>query len=124
MDSNYFIAELNAMKAHIERLIREAAQAQAEEASRPPQGQAGQHTPAPPPSEIRDPLAKSMADLVTPKQLGLIRALAHEAALDPDEECQAEFRCKAEDLSKRAASSFIDHLKNRVTEFAQPRKAS
>jgi hypothetical protein len=124
LDYNYFIAEMNAVKANVERLIREAEQAQAEEATKPPRGQPSQHPPAPQPSEIRDPLAKSMADLVTPKQLGLIRALAHEAALDPDEECQAEFRCKTEDLSKRAASSFIDHLKNKVTEFAQPRKVS
>src|SRR2546421_455329 len=35
----------------------------------------------------RDPLAQSMADLVTPKQLGMIRALAREAHLDADEEC-------------------------------------
>ena len=59
----------------------------------------------------RDPLAKSMADLVTPKQLGMIRALAREAGVDVDEECQNVLRCKADELSKRAASSFIDHLK-------------
>lgn len=59
----------------------------------------------------RDPLAKSTADLVTPKQLGMIRALAREAGVDPDEECQSFLNCKTEALSKRAASSFIDHLK-------------
>jgi hypothetical protein len=59
----------------------------------------------------RDPLAKSMADLVTPKQLGMIRALAREAHLDADEECQQVLRCRTEELSKKAASSFIDHLK-------------
>jgi hypothetical protein len=59
----------------------------------------------------RDPLAKSMADLVTPKQLGMIRALAREAGVDPDEECQSAMRVRTEELSKRAASSFIDHLK-------------
>ena len=59
----------------------------------------------------RDPLAKSMADLVTPKQLGMIRALAREAGVDPDEESQAVMRVRTEELSKRAASSFIDHLK-------------
>ncbi len=59
----------------------------------------------------RDPLAKSMADLVTPKQLGMIRALAREAHVDADEECQATLRCRTEELSKKAASSFIDHLK-------------
>ncbi|HYN85098.1 MAG TPA: Rad52/Rad22 family DNA repair protein [Pyrinomonadaceae bacterium] len=59
----------------------------------------------------RDPLAKSMADLVTPKQLGMIRALAREAGVDVEEECQTALRCRTEELSKRAASSFIDHLK-------------
>ncbi|HEX8178101.1 MAG TPA: Rad52/Rad22 family DNA repair protein [Pyrinomonadaceae bacterium] len=59
----------------------------------------------------RDPLAKSMADLVTPKQLGMIRALAREAHVDADEECQQTLRCRTEELSKKAASSFIDHLK-------------
>ena len=59
----------------------------------------------------RDPLAKSMADLVTPKQLGMIRALAREAGVDPDEECQQQMRCRTEELSKKAASALIDHLK-------------
>ncbi len=59
----------------------------------------------------RDPLAKSMADLVTPKQLGMIRALAREAGVDMDEECQSVMRVRTEELSKRAASTFIDHLK-------------
>lgn len=59
----------------------------------------------------KDPLAKSMADLVTPKQLGMIRALAREANVDPDEESQSIMRVRTEELSKRAASSFIDHLK-------------
>jgi len=59
----------------------------------------------------RDPLAKSMGDLVTPKQLGMIRALAREAGVDPDEESQSVMRVRTEELSKRAASSFIDHLK-------------
>jgi len=60
----------------------------------------------------RDPLAKSMGDLVTPKQLGMIRALAREAGVDVEEECQQALRCRTEELSKKAASSFIDHLKN------------
>ena len=59
----------------------------------------------------RDPQAKSMADLVTPKQLGMIRALAREAGVDPDEECRQQTRLRTEELSKRAASVFIDHLK-------------
>jgi len=60
----------------------------------------------------RDPLAKSMTDLVTPKQLGMIRALAREAGVEADEECQQVLRVRTEELSKKAASSFIDHLKS------------
>ncbi|HEY9286197.1 MAG TPA: Rad52/Rad22 family DNA repair protein [Pyrinomonadaceae bacterium] len=72
----------------------------------------------------RDPLAKSMTDLVTPKQLGMIRALAREAGVDADEECQQALRVRTEELSKKAASSFIDHLKG-LQQGAQPmRRAS
>jgi hypothetical protein len=59
-----------------------------------------------------DPVAKSVATLVTPKQLGMIRALAREAGVDYEVECEAQLKCKADELSKRAASAFIDYLKN------------
>jgi hypothetical protein len=66
----------------------------------------------------RDPLAKSMNDLVTPKQLGMIRAIGREIGVDVEEECQTVLRCKTDELSKRAASSFIDHLKGLQHEAA------
>jgi hypothetical protein len=72
----------------------------------------------------RDPLAKSMADLVTPKQLGMIRGLSNEIGVDADEECMQVLQCKTEELSKRAASSFIDHLKNASCEAGVMRRAS
>ena len=72
----------------------------------------------------RDPLAKSMADLVTPKQLGMIRAIGREIGVDVEEECQTVLRCKTDELSKRAASSFIDHLKGLQGEAGQMRRAS
>lgn len=73
----------------------------------------------------RDPVAKSMADLVTPKQLGMIRALAREAGVDVEEECRNTLRCGTDELSKRAASSFIDHLKGLTQEReTQIRRAS
>jgi len=72
----------------------------------------------------RDPLAKSMSDLVTPKQLGMIRALAREAGIDADEECRQLLRCGTEELSKRAASSFIDHLKGLQSAQQPMRRAS
>jgi hypothetical protein len=59
----------------------------------------------------QDPLAKGTGDLVTPKQLGMIRALAREAGVNAERECFSLLCCKPEDLSKRAASSLIDYLK-------------
>jgi hypothetical protein len=75
-------------------------------------------------SYLRDPLAKSMADLVTPKQLGMIRALSRGAGVDAEEECQKVLRCRTDELSKRAASSLIDHLKNLQGESGDMRRAS
>jgi hypothetical protein len=57
-----------------------------------------------------NPIAKSLGDLVTAKQLGMIRALAREAGVDVEEECQTVLNCKTDELSKKAASSFISHL--------------
>jgi predicted nucleic acid-binding Zn finger protein len=66
----------------------------------------------------RNPLARSVGELATPKQLGMIRALSRELSLDPDEECRRVLNldCRIEELSRRAASSFIDHLKRQQEE--------
>jgi hypothetical protein len=58
----------------------------------------------------RNPVAKSMAELVTPKQLGLLRARSREVGVDAEEECQRVLGCKPDELSKKAASSFIEYL--------------
>jgi hypothetical protein len=57
-----------------------------------------------------DPVAKSLSDMVTTKQLGMIRAICRENNLDPEEECITAIKCKVNELSRRAASAFIDHL--------------
>ena len=57
-----------------------------------------------------NPVAKSLADLVTPKQLGMIRALGRETSVDTDQECETVMSCKTDELSKKAASAFIQHL--------------
>jgi len=57
-----------------------------------------------------EPVAAGLGDLVTAKQLGMIRAIAREAGVDPEEECMQLLNCSTSELSKRAASSFIDHL--------------
>ncbi|MFN6963341.1 MAG: Rad52/Rad22 family DNA repair protein [Pyrinomonadaceae bacterium] len=57
-----------------------------------------------------DPVAKNLADLVTAKQLGMIRAIAREMRINADEECQSVMNCRTDELSKKAASEFIKHL--------------
>jgi hypothetical protein len=59
-----------------------------------------------------DPIARSLGDLVTAKQLGMIRAIAREINIDPDEECNTVMRCSTDELTKRAASSLIQHLQD------------
>jgi hypothetical protein len=71
-----------------------------------------------------NPIAKSLSDLVTAKQLGMIRAIAREIGVDADEECKNAMQCKTDELSKKAASSFIQHLqdlqKNNDVQIQQP----
>lgn len=59
-----------------------------------------------------NPIARSLSDLVTAKQLGMIRALSREIGIDADEESNTVMECKTDELSKRAASSFIQHLQD------------
>jgi hypothetical protein len=68
------------------------------------------------PSIARDPRPKTLGDLVTPKQLWMIRNLGREAGCDVEQDCQALMQCKLEEISKRAASSFIDYLQRRQQE--------
>ena len=64
------------------------------------------------PKAISDPIAKSLGDMVTGKQLGMIRAIAREANIDAEAECSQMMRCHIDELSKRAASDLIEHLQN------------
>jgi hypothetical protein len=56
---------------------------------------------------------------VTPKQLWMIRSLGREIGCDVEQECQSLLQCNMEEISKRAASSFIDYLK-RLQQENQP----
>jgi hypothetical protein len=58
-----------------------------------------------------DPRAKILGDLITPKQIWLIRSLAREAGVDAESECRTLFNCELESINKKAASALIDHLK-------------
>ena len=59
-----------------------------------------------------NPIARSLSDLVTAKQLGMIRAISREIGVDADEECSAIMQCKTDELSKKAASGLIQHLQD------------
>lgn len=59
-----------------------------------------------------NPIARSLSDLVTAKQLGMIRAISREIGVDADEECNAIMQCKTDELSKKAASGLIQHLQD------------
>ena len=61
----------------------------------------------------RDPQAKTLGDLVTPKQLWIIRGMGRELNLDVERECQIQFQAKLEELSTSAARAFIGHLKSK-----------
>lgn len=67
------------------------------------------------PSESRSTsnpnVATTLADMLTTKQLGMIKAVAREAGIDYDEECQSAMNCMVTELTRRAASSFIDRLR-------------
>lgn len=59
-----------------------------------------------------DPVAKSLGDMITSKQLNMIRAIAREANLDAETECTQIMHCCIAELSKKAASHLIAHLQN------------
>jgi len=63
-----------------------------------------------------EPVARRLGELVTAKQLGMIRAIARELRIDPDEECNAVMQCSTDELTKRAASSLIQHLQDKQRE--------
>ena len=71
-----------------------------------------------------NPIAKTLSDLVTAKQLGMIRAIGRELNVDVEQECQTVLNCRTDELSKKAASAFIQHLqdmqKQQMNEINQP----
>lgn len=71
-----------------------------------------------------NPVAQTLADMITTKQLGMIRAVAREAGVDADEECSAVMNCQVTELSRRAASALIDHLRDLQEQHAPMRRAS
>jgi hypothetical protein len=72
------------------------------------------------PKRTEDPVARNVGDMLTGKQINMIRALAREANVDPGQECAGLFRCTIEELSKRSASELIDHLQTLQRSAAVP----
>lgn len=70
-----------------------------------------------------NPIAGSLSELVTAKQLGMIRAIGRELGIDPDDECSDLMDCKTGELSRRAASSLIQHLQEKQRNFNTPSHA-
>ena len=71
-----------------------------------------------------DPVAKTLSDMVTTKQLGMIRAIAREQEIDADRECESLMKCKVGELSRKAASALIDHLQTSASPAVPMRKVS
>lgn len=72
------------------------------------------------PKMFDDPVSKSLGDMITGKQLGMIRALAREANVDSHLECLQLMNCQIKDLSKKAASDLIEHLQDLQRNNAVP----
>jgi hypothetical protein len=75
------------------------------------------------PESAPDPRPKTLGDLVTPKQLWMLRSIAQEASFDAEAECQSLYNCPLEEISKRAASALIDEFKRRAAESVAPTTA-
>ncbi len=67
-----------------------------------------------------NPMAQNLGDMVTAKQLGMIRAIAREAKVDADKECAIIMNCAVDELSKRAASDLIERLQEMQRANAVP----
>jgi phage recombination protein Bet len=67
-------------------------------------------------SKPLNPVATSLTDLLTAKQIGMIKAKVKAIpaldgyGLNADDECEAVFSCKVDELSKAAADYLIKHL--------------
>lgn len=59
-----------------------------------------------------NPIALNLSDIITGKQLRMIRAIGRERGIDTETECTRLMNCGVNELSKRAASALIDHLQN------------
>lgn len=57
-----------------------------------------------------DPVARTRGELVSAKQLAMIRSIAMAAGVNPEKECEIVMQCAPQELTKRGAAALIDHL--------------
>lgn len=69
-------------------------------------------------------IARNLGDMVTAKQLNMIRSLGREKRIDPEAVCADMFACRIDEISKRAASDLIDRLQELQPQAVPMRKAS
>lgn len=69
-------------------------------------------------------VARTFSELITTRQISMIRAVAREAGVDADAECSAMFGCSITDLNRRAASKLIDRLNSLNSGSVSTRTAS
>jgi hypothetical protein len=100
-----------------QQTFRESSSQPANSYSGPQGGGQGNYAPKEKPDK---PVANTLGDLVSAKQLGMIRALAREAAIDSDEFCKGEYDCSTDELTKRAASWLIDRLMGKFGPLDKP----
>jgi hypothetical protein len=67
----------------------------------------GNNAPATP---QKDPIAKALADLISPKQLALINRLAKILKIDPESACQEMYQANLNEISRKASSALIERL--------------
>jgi len=72
------------------------------------------------PRNYDDAIAKNLGDLITTKQLGMIRAIERESNIDAGHECSQIMHCSVDELSKRSASELIAHLQKLQRSEAAP----
>lgn len=61
-------------------------------------------------SEVKDPEAKAVDDLITPEQSRRVGEEAAKIRVDAESECLRVFKLKVHELSREAAAAFIKHL--------------
>ena len=64
-------------------------------------------------------MARTMKELVTPRQLVAIRSIANGQRVDAEDLCKRLRGCKPEEMSRKAASTFIDFLKSDASKILQ-----